>query len=719
MPPLRHLTVLGLPLPSNTVKRNSPSKALLVAGVALLAAVASLNALRNGFVWDDQELIVGNDAVKSANALAKGLTRDFFAHQPDDLAYGYYRPLTTLSYAADYSAWRLRPAGYHATNVILHAACACLGTLLLLRLGLTPGAATVAGVVFAVHPIHVESVAWISGRTDLLSLLLSLISFLAFLRARDGAERLSKRRDALLLAASAAAYAGALLAKEMSLVLPLWLFLADRRAPSRRLVTTLRALAPHAAVTAAYLAWRFVALSISVPANQDLQTPAAVALSAPITLTRYLGWLAFPISPSAYVQNPYVTSATAGRFLLPLAALTLIGLGAWRLGRRWPDVALYGAMLAASFLPLLNVVRIAGPVDMGAVMAERFCYWPSLPFAALVGLAASAAWAATAGVGWLRATVGILLLATGVAGAVTTWNRNGDWIDEATFLRATVERSPRATLLWNRLAFLLTRENRLDEAREAVAAAERIDASDYHTIGSRVFWLAASGRPEEAIPLQEGLARQLTRGRTEVLNNLAWLYRRAGRYDRAEEILLGLVRDGRATFDVEANLGELSRARGDLAGARQHFSEALRLNPDSVPVAGALAALALSAGDYDQAEALQRKVLASDPNNADLKNDLALTRYRRGDVQGAAEIFARLVADEPNYVRARINYSECLHALGRTGEGISQLEEALRLAQDPQLRDLARRRLQVLTAASGAMAGTPFRAEMPPPPARR
>lgn len=122
----------------------------------------------------------------------------------------------------------------------------------------------------------------------------------------------------------------------------------------------------------------------------------------------------------------------------------------------------------------------------------------------------------------------ILLIAMAATGAVTTWKRNADWIDEATFLRATVERNPRATLLWNRLALLLTRENRLDEAREAVAAAERIDASDYHTIGSRVSWLAASGRPEEAIPLQEGLARQLTRGRTEVLNNLAWLHRRAG-----------------------------------------------------------------------------------------------------------------------------------------------------------------------------------------------
>lgn len=688
-----------------------------MAGVALLAAVASLNALRNGFVWDDQDLIVGNDAVKSADALAKSLTRDFFAHRSDDLSYGYYRPLTTLSYAADYAAWRLRPVGYHATNLLLHAACAWLGTLLLLRLGLAPGAALAAGVLFAVHPIHVESVAWISGRTDLLSLLLALVSFLVFLRARDGGERLSKRRAALLLAASAAAYAGALLAKEMSLVLLLWLFLADRRVPSRRLVSTLRALAPHAAVTAAYCVWRFLALGVSVPGNQELQTPAATALSAPITVTRYLAWLALPISPSAYVQNPYVTSAAAASFLLPLAALALLGLGTWHLARRSPFAALFGAMLAASFLPLLNIVRIAGPVDMGAVMAERFCYWPSLPFDALLGLAASAAWAA--GVVWQRAGVAIMLVVMAAAGAATSWKRNGDWIDEATFLRATLERSPRATLLWNRLAYQLTRENRLDKAREAVAAAERIDATDYHTVASRVFWLAASGRTEEAIPLQEGLARQLTRGRTEVLNNLAWLYRRAGRYDRAEEILLGLVRDGRATFDVEVNLGELYRARGDLAGARRHFSEALRLNPDSLSVAGTLAALALSAGDYDQAEAFQRKALASDPNNADMRNDLALTRFRRGDVQGAAELFARLVVDEPAYVRARINYSECLHALGRTGEGIAELQEALRLTQDPQLRNLASRRLQVLTVASGPTLGAPLKAGMPPPLGRQ
>jgi tetratricopeptide (TPR) repeat protein len=417
------------------------------------------------------------------------------------------------------------------------------------------------------------------------------------------------------------------------------------------------------------------------------------------------------------VQNPYVTSVTAARFLLPLAALALLGFGVWRLARRSPLVALFGAMLAASFLPLLNIVRIAGPVDMGAVMAERFCYWPSLPFAALMGLAASAAWAS--GVAWRRAGVAIVLLVIAATGAATSWKRNGDWIDEETFLHATLERSPRATLLWNQLAYQLTRENRLDEAWEAVAAAERIDATDYHSIASRVFWLGASGRAEEAIPLQEGLVRQLTRGRTEALNNLAWLYRRAGRYDKAEEVLLGLVRNGRSTFDVEANLGELYRARGDLAGARRHFSEALRLNPDNVPVAGALAGLALAGGDYDQAEARQRKVLSADPSNADIRNDLALSRFRRGEVREAAELFARLVADEPAYVRARINYSECLHVLGRTADGISELQEALRLAHDPQMRNLALRRLQVLTAAAGPTLGAPLKAGMPPPPERK
>jgi tetratricopeptide (TPR) repeat protein len=698
------------------VKGKLPPQGLLVAAVALLAAIASLNTLRNGFVWDDQELIVGNDAVKSAGSLGKSLTRDFFAHRSDDLAYGYYRPLTTLSYAADYAAWRLRPAGFHATNVLLHAACAWLGTLLLLRLGLAAGAALTAGVLFAVHPIHVESVAWISGRTDLLSLFLALLSFLLFLRASDGGERPSKSRAALLVAASAALYAGALLAKEMSLVLLLWLFLADRRAPKRRLACTLRALAPYVAVTAGYLVWRFLALGVPVPSNQELQSPAAVALSAPITVARYLAWLAWPVAPSAYVQNPYVTSAGAARFLLPLGALSLLGLGAFRLARRSPHAALLGAMLAASFLPLLNIVRIAGPVDMGAVMAERFCYWPSLPFAALLGLAVSVAWAD--GIVWRRAGAALLVVAAATAGAAATWKRNGEWIDEVTFLRSSLERSPRATLLWNRLACQLTRENRLDEAREAVAAAKRIDAYDYHTVASQVFWLATSGRPEEAIPLQEGLARQLTRGRTEVLNNLAWLYRRAGRYDMAEEVLLGLVRDGRSSFDVEVNLGELYRARGDLSGAGLHLNEALRLNPDSIPVVEALAAVALSAGDYDRAEALQRKSLASDPANASLRNDLALTRFRRGDVRGAADLFARLVADEPAYVRARINYSECLHALGRTGEGISELNEALRLAQDPLLRDLAARRLRVLAIASGRLLGGPLRAGMPPLPGR-
>ena len=134
-----------------------------------LALLAYWNSLGGEFVWDDRTLILDGNLGGAWGRLDELFTSNFFYRAEFEPTYGYYRPVTTLSYVLDYWIWGLQPFGYHLTNVLLHASCSVWVGLILMRLEFDSGPAILAALLFAVHPIHTESVAWISGRTDLLA----------------------------------------------------------------------------------------------------------------------------------------------------------------------------------------------------------------------------------------------------------------------------------------------------------------------------------------------------------------------------------------------------------------------------------------------------------------------------------------------------------------------------------------------------------------------
>lgn len=195
----------------------------------MLAVAAYLPALFNGFAWDDRPLIVENDSLVRPGALTRAFTQDFWESEEQVGTSDYYRPLVTLSYLLNRHAFGLRPAGYHATNILIHAAVSALLLLLLANLGMALPQAFWGAALFAAHPALVESVAWISGRTDSLSVLFVI----AFLLADRRRERPGWRIGASM------ALAVALLSKETAVVAPALAIVLDfvpRRTP---------ALAPH------------------------------------------------------------------------------------------------------------------------------------------------------------------------------------------------------------------------------------------------------------------------------------------------------------------------------------------------------------------------------------------------------------------------------------------------------------------------------------------
>ena len=189
-----------------------------ILAVTIATVLAYARTLSFEFVWDDVLLVARSQRLREWSSLPTVLASHFWSEVHEGSH--YYRPLVSLSYFLDLHVWGLNPFGFHLTNLLAHLATALAVLMLTRRLTGNLLAASIAGVAFALHPIHTESVAFISGRTDVLSTLLFLLALLGYARWRDG-------RGALALAGSLAAFFLALTAKEVAVTLPLILVLWD------------------------------------------------------------------------------------------------------------------------------------------------------------------------------------------------------------------------------------------------------------------------------------------------------------------------------------------------------------------------------------------------------------------------------------------------------------------------------------------------------------
>ncbi len=249
-------------------------RATLAVVVSVLAVAAFGNSLGGGFVWDDRPLILDSPAVQDFSNVGNLFVGDFFSHSQNPVPYGYYRPITTLSYVVDWAVWEDDSLGFHLTNVGLHTLASVLVLFILLHLGVRKGPALATAALFAVHPIHSESVAWISGRTDVLAFVLTAAALLLYLHTHGHpVEDSSKHGEngenttestqpegrfrslrTLLLALSLSLFAAAMLTKEMAAVLPAWVVLIaaihERTGWKRALLHGL----PYATVVASYAA---------------------------------------------------------------------------------------------------------------------------------------------------------------------------------------------------------------------------------------------------------------------------------------------------------------------------------------------------------------------------------------------------------------------------------------------------------------------------------
>lgn len=545
------------------LSRSPGAAAVLVALVALATYILTLGY---GFAFDDHLVILPGWQVGAGSPL-EVLRAPVRA---GEVVLVYFRPLTALTYWLDGLLWQGNPGGFHLTNLLLHALVSVL-VLLVARRVLPAGPAPVlAGLLFAVHPVHVEAVAWVQGRVDLLS---AAGVLLAVLLGSEGAEASGPRR-LLRWAASAITFLLALLAKEVAVVAPVLTALVLATQPGRGGWARVRECLPLFALQGGafllYLGLR----------TATLQSPALGLLGGPALADRVLlalrvvpvslRLLLWPVGLNPKHQVAPPSGLLEGGVLLGAALLAaLAGLG-WAWGRRVPGLGPGLAWLALAWLPSSNLLPIRG-----FVVAERYLYLPS------VGLSIALAGAAVAVVGvgsrWraagVAAAAALLVTLGGLAAA-----QAGLWRDPRTFYEGLVRRNPDSALAHNNL-------------------------------GSIYLGLGEEARAETEF--QEAL--RLHPGHPGALNNLGLLAQRRG--DPAEA--LRLYREALAArpnqADVWNNLGTLYEEEGDVGRATAAYGEAVRLDPATPRFLANLAGVLAAQGRREEAAALFERAIKLDP----------------------------------------------------------------------------------------------------------
>jgi tetratricopeptide (TPR) repeat protein len=500
--------------------------------VAAAAALAYAGTLAHGFVWDDPLLIRDRIHLYTWSGLGQLLGSDFFGGTAQSTH--YYRPAVTLTFFLDLFLWGLTPFGFHLTNVLAHTLTSVCVFWLARRLAREAPVAAAAGAVFAVHPVHSESVAFVSGRTDVLAALFSVAALLAHARWLEG----GRRRWRLL---SLAAFAVAVLSKEAAVVVPallaLWDALVRRDLRGRRAFGLAAArYAPHGTVLAGYVLARHVALGHLV---ESVDTPWADGVSRLLTglriTARYARIALIPYPENLYYSIP-VDSAPpdAGWWLamiLLIALLTLTVVAAARC-----PVAGFGALwFWIALVPPVGVNLLPVP---SAIMAERFLYLPSVGASLLAGLAlvrlvGEVRSGLDARLPAARASAAALVL---LALSVLTLWRNEAWKDEFRLNTRLVETSPETPLPHYNLGLTYLRQGNVILSHLHLRAADARSPENPWILASLGFVETLLGEADAGVR-RAARAAALAPGQPTILGILADVHRERGEPEEARQLL--------------------------------------------------------------------------------------------------------------------------------------------------------------------------------------
>jgi tetratricopeptide (TPR) repeat protein len=588
--------------PLTELAANRPDRTILggVALIALATFIVYLPAIRGGFIWDDPDYILNNRTLRDLG----GLWRIWTA--PTSLPQWY--PLVHTSFWIEYHLWQVRPAGYHIDNVLLHIGAALLVWRLLRKLAV-PGA-FLAAAIFALHPLNVESVAWVTERKNVLSLVLGLLALLSYLRYLDDPKRRGWYALALL------AFIAALLSKTVVATLPaaivviLWWKRGRVGMKDLLPLVPLLVLGIGLGLFTAYLESHHVGAGESYIPELNL-SPAQRVLIAGRAVSFYAWKLVAPW-PLVFIYPRWdVDPAVAWQWAFPvcvLAVLVALFLLRHRIGRAPLAAAL---LFIGTLFPALGFVNVF-PMRYSFV-ADHFAYHASIP---LIALIAAGLWL------WGR---GYALVAL-VPLALLTLMRTPVYTDVQTLWEDTEARNPDSWMVQMNLAHAYKQQ------------AQRT--------GSIALNRQAEAHYLRAAELADNFETQLYAG---------YVYSERRNLDAALAAFRKSLEHNPNYAPAYFGVGQAYEREGDAAHAMENYQKALDITPMYPQANFRLARLLEDSNQLEAAAEHYRRAIAANPDDAGYRYSLGTVLVKlRQPTEAAAQLQASL-AIEPRNPEAWVN----------------------------------------------------------------
>lgn len=590
----------------------------------LLVFLAYIPAMRSGFIWDDDTFLYENKLIHASD----GLRRFWFATEAPD-----YFPLTSTTLWLEWRLFGMNATGYHVINVLLHGVTSLLMWRILERLRV-PGA-WLAAAVFALHPVNVESVAWITERKNTLSMAFYAASLLLFLR-------FEKEERGRWYALALGAFLLALLAKTSVVMLPVVLLGLAWWQRGRIAAVDLKRVLPFFAVAgllALVTIWFQYNRAIATDVVRDDSLPARLAGAGWVTWF-YLYKALVPVNLS-FVYPRWTINPSSLVTWVPLAALAAVFALAWLKRRTWgrPVLAGFGYFVVCLF-PVMGFFNI---YFMNYSLVADHWQYVSLPgvVALVIGGAASLAAGGREGLYAAARPAAAVLIAVLFG---LTWAQQGGYRNEEALWHDTLSKNPGARLAHNNLATHYERLGDFARAHHHITRALEArpdDPTGHYNLGNI---LDKMDEAEKALAAYRQAVR-LKPDHAEAYNNMANVLLRTGRPGEAETAV----------------------------------REALRLDPQYPEAHYTLGNVQGELGRTGEAEASYRAALGLRPGYSEAANNLGNLLLKQGRVAEAAEAFRKAVEANPEDLFAQFNYAVVLEKQGRPGEAVRHLEQALRI----------------------------------------